>query len=79
MRNTGKTQVNSALLSIQFALKCKTLQVKNPLKCAPDRVIVVQQLNILLCIMCIFCLRGRCNLRHVMFQHFIYFNTLNVV
>jgi len=33
LRNTGKTQLNSALLIIKFPLKCKTLQVKNPLKC----------------------------------------------
>jgi hypothetical protein len=33
LRNTGKTLVNSALLSITFPLKCKTLQVKNPLRC----------------------------------------------
>jgi hypothetical protein len=32
MRNTGKTQVNSALLSKAFPLKCKTLQVTNSLK-----------------------------------------------
>ena len=43
MGNTGKTQVNSALLSIKFPLKCKTLQVKNLLKCrAPVSAIYVQ-------------------------------------
>ena len=40
LRNTGKTLVNSALLSITFPLKCKTLQVKNPLRCcAPEYTI----------------------------------------
>jgi hypothetical protein len=33
LENTGKTQIKSALLSITFPLKCKTLQVKIPLKC----------------------------------------------
>jgi hypothetical protein len=33
LRNTGKTLVNSALLNITFPLKCKTLQVKIPLRC----------------------------------------------
>jgi hypothetical protein len=50
MINTGKTQVNSAPLSINFPLKCRTVQVKNPLQCrAPSTLANLyysKQLNI---------------------------------
>jgi hypothetical protein len=46
MINTGKTQVNSAPLSINFPLKCRTVQVKNPLQCrAPSTLANIQQIG----------------------------------